>query len=83
MIAVIPAAHGANTPDKHLTIGLIAVTDEIAWSLVPPTGLSELLGDPFRGWMRRGPQVRGHGNHIADAPSCDEANHENNEKIFA
>ena len=30
MIAVIPAAHGANTPDKHLTIGLIAVTDEIS-----------------------------------------------------
>jgi hypothetical protein len=33
--------HGANTLNKHLAIGSIAVTDEIARSLVPSTGLSE------------------------------------------
>ena len=52
----ISDAHGANTSDEYLTIGSIAVTDEIARSLVPSTGLSELPGDPFRGWMRGGPQ---------------------------
>jgi hypothetical protein len=35
---------------------LIAVTDEMTWSLVPSAGLNQLLGNPFGGWMRRGPQ---------------------------
>ena len=52
----ISDAHGANTPNKWLTIGSVAVTDEITGSLVPSAGLSELPGDPFRGWMRGGPQ---------------------------
>jgi hypothetical protein len=54
----IADAHGANTSDEYLTIGSITVTDEIAWSLVPSTGLSELPSDPLRGWMRRGPHPK-------------------------
>ena len=30
----------ANTSEKYLPIGSIAVTDEIAWNLVPCTGLT-------------------------------------------
>ena len=52
----ISDAHGANTSNKHLTIGSVAVTDEITGSMVPSAGLDQLLGDPFRGWMRGGPQ---------------------------
>ena len=52
----IADAHGANTPNKYLTIGSIAVTDEITRSLVPSAGLDQLLGNPLRGWMRRGAQ---------------------------
>ncbi|MGB8525250.1 MAG: hypothetical protein WCD75_00070, partial [Rhodoplanes sp.] len=52
----IADAHGTNTSDEYFAIGSIAVTDEVAWSLVPSAGLSELLGNPFRGWMRRGLQ---------------------------
>jgi hypothetical protein len=49
-------AHSTNTSDEYLAIGSIAVTDEVAWSLVPSAGLSELPGNPFRRWMRRGLQ---------------------------
>ena len=52
----IADAHGTNTPNEYLAIGSIAVTDEVAWSLVPSAGLSELPGNPFRGWMRGGLQ---------------------------
>ena len=52
----IADAHGANKADEYLAIRSVAVTDEIAWSLIPSTGLSELPGNPFRGWMRRGLQ---------------------------
>ena len=47
----IADAHNTNTSDEYLAIGSIAVTDEIAWSLVPSAGLSELQGNPFHGWM--------------------------------
>jgi hypothetical protein len=45
-----------NTSDEYLAIGSIAVTDEVAWSLVPSAGIGELPGNPLRGWMHRGPQ---------------------------
>ena len=44
----ISDAHGANTPNKHLTIGSIAVTDEITRSLVPSARINELLGGSTR-----------------------------------
>ena len=47
----ISDSHGANTPNKWLTIGSVAIADEITGSLVPSAGLDQLLGDPFRGWM--------------------------------
>ena len=49
----IADAHGANTSDEYLAIGSIAVTDEVAWSLVPSAGLSELPGNPFRCGSRK------------------------------
>ena len=52
----ISDAHGTNTSDEYLAIASIAVTDEIAWSVVPSAGLSELPSNPFRGWMRSGLQ---------------------------
>ena len=52
----IADAHGTNTSNEYLPIGSIAVTDEVAWSLVPSAGLRELPGNPFRSWMRGGLQ---------------------------
>jgi len=45
-----------------LAIASIAVTDEVAWSLVPSAGLSELPGNPLRGWM-----VKSMGGESAEA----------------
>ena len=48
----IADAYRSKSADKDLTIGAVAVTNEIAGSLLPPACLRDLICDPFCGWMR-------------------------------
>jgi hypothetical protein len=52
----IANAHGSKSSDEDLTIGPIQITDEVAGTLVRAASLRELIGDPFRGRMRRDAQ---------------------------
>jgi hypothetical protein len=42
----------ANAPDKYAAITRIPIVDQIAGDLLPATGRRQLVGDPFRRWMR-------------------------------
>src|SRR5262245_11521859 len=42
----------ANAPDKYAAITRIPIVDQIAGDLLPAIGRRQLVGDPFRRWMR-------------------------------
>jgi hypothetical protein len=49
-------ADRANPAEKNLAISSITIPNEVTRDLLPATGLSELIGDPFGGRMRSGPK---------------------------
>ena len=49
----ISDAHGSKSAEKGMAIGAIPVADDTLRSPLPPVCLSQLMGNPFRAWMRR------------------------------
>src|SRR5262249_15901949 len=45
-------AHGSHSARRSTAVDLIAITDQVARSLIPRECLRALLGNPFRGRMR-------------------------------
>jgi hypothetical protein len=41
-----------NPADQDLAIGSISIPDQVTRDLLPATGFSELIGDPFSRWVR-------------------------------
>jgi len=48
----IPDAHCLKAPDEDFAIRTVSITDEILRCLVPATGFSQLMGNPFGVRMR-------------------------------
>ncbi len=42
----IPDSHGSNTSPEYLSVGAIAITDEVGGRCIPRKGLRDLAGDP-------------------------------------
>jgi hypothetical protein len=40
-------AHGSKTPDEHVAIRAIPITNEVSWYFVPATGFGQLTFKPF------------------------------------
>ena len=38
--------------EKYLSVCTVAIPDQVARDLLPAASLSELIGDPFGGWIR-------------------------------
>ena len=45
---MITDAHGSKTPGDGMTIGRVAVADEVVGRFVPWEGIGDLAGDPLR-----------------------------------
>jgi hypothetical protein len=42
----------ANSSDEDIAVTSVAIADQIARELLPTTGRRQLVGDPFRRWVR-------------------------------
>ncbi len=47
----IPDPHGSDTPPEHLSVGAIAITDEVGGRRIPRKGFRDLAGDPVGRWI--------------------------------
>ena len=50
---MITYTHGCKTPGNGMTIGPIAVSDQVVWCFIPRKGVGDPVGDPLRRWMGR------------------------------
>jgi hypothetical protein len=50
---MVANAERANSSDEYTAVTSIPVADQIARELFPATGCRQLIGDPFRRWVRR------------------------------
>src|SRR5271167_2494919 len=53
---MVSNADRPNPADKDLAISWISIPNQVTRDLLPATGLSELIGDPFGRRMRGGPK---------------------------
>src|SRR4029450_5532002 len=49
---MIANAKRANASDEDVAVTSVAIADQIARELLPTTGRRQLVGDPFRRWVR-------------------------------
>jgi hypothetical protein len=49
---MIANAKRANASDKYVAVTSIPITDQIIRELLPTTGRRQLVGNPFRRWVR-------------------------------
>ena len=49
---MIANAKRANASDEYVAVTSIPIADQIARELLPTTGRRQLVGDPFRRWVR-------------------------------
>src|SRR6476659_10335830 len=49
---MIANAKRANSSDEDVAVTSVAIADQIARELLPTTGRRQLVGDPFRRWVR-------------------------------
>src|SRR5512132_3148253 len=49
---MIANAKRANASDEDVTVTSVAIADQITRELLPTTGRRQLVGDPFRRWVR-------------------------------
>src|SRR4029453_9302168 len=49
---MIANAKRANSSDEDVAVTSVAIADQIAGELLPTTGRRQLVGDPFRRWVR-------------------------------
>ena len=47
----IAYAHGCEAPHEDVTIGAIAITNDVAWRFTPAAGFGQLTSNPFRARM--------------------------------